>query len=124
MRISQGTKLRAEKARELFKEYGNLTRVSRELGIHRSTLDRWRAAGLLESNAGQGSAISGIDDLVSKALKVIDQALEGEKITPNQIRAAIEVTKASNALRAQAKAEEAKQSLAELIAQEEEGESD
>ena len=126
MRISHSTKLRADKARALYQQYGNMSRVARELNIHRSTLDRWRSEGLLdpqEPSTEQEFSLD-YDQMVSKDLKVIDQALEGEKITPNQIRAAIEVTKLSNSLRSQARAEESKQSLAELIAHESNNSSD
>lgn len=118
MRISPSTKLRADKARELFQQNGNLSQTARELGIHRSTLDRWQREGLLDpiDTSLEPSDAFSLDQMVDKALRVIDRALEGEKVTPNQIRAALDVVKASNALRAQAKAEQAQQTLAELIA--------
>ena len=119
MRISESTKLRAAKARERFQETGNLSQTARELGIHRSTLDRWQKEGLLdEGYQVEGLDTPSLDQLVTKGISVLDQALDGEKVSSAQIRAAIEVTKLSNVLRTQAKAEEAKQSLAELIAEE------
>lgn len=118
MKISPNTRVRAAKAAELYQEIGNLSAVARTLGIHRSTLDRWQKEGLLDAPVSSGDDILSLDQMVTKALKVIDSALEGEKVTPNQIRAAIEVIKGSNALRAQAQVEKAQQSLAELIASE------
>lgn len=55
------------------------------------------------------------EQLVPKALRILDDALEGEKVTQHQIRAALEVVKASNALR-QAAVAEKQESLADLIA--------
>lgn len=122
MRISQSTRIRAAEAARVFARTGNLSETSRETGIHRSTLDRWKNEGLLESSLEQVQAQElSLDSLVEKALRVIDQALDGEKVTPSQIRSAIEVLKGSNALRAQQRAEEAQQSLAELIALESPG---
>lgn len=54
------------------------------------------------------------DRLVPKALRILDDALEGEKVTQHQIRAALEVVKASNALR-QAAVTAKQETLAELI---------
>lgn len=117
MRISESTKVRAEKARELFAQNGNLSKTARELGIHRSTLDRWQKEGLLtEQLESESKTDLSLDFLVTKAFRVIDLALDGEKVTSAQIRAALDVIKGSNALRAQAVAEKAQQSLAELIA--------
>lgn len=120
MRISASTKVRAEKARELFAQNGNLSKTARELGIHRSTLDRWQKEGLLDEPviSDEESPDLSLDFLVTKAFGVIDTALDGEKVTAAQIRAALDVIKGSNALRSQAVAEKAQQSLAELIAQE------
>ena len=116
MRISQSTRGKAAEAARLYAKNKNLSETARELGIHRSTLDRWKNEGLLEPEESPVSpADLSLDYLVTKALSVIDRALEGESVKPQQIRAAIEVLKGSNALRAQQRAEEAQESLAELI---------
>lgn len=128
MRVNQSTRVKLEQARELFLQNGNLSRTAREIGVHRSTLDRWAREGLLERDAKLEDVpvtpLMDVGAMIQKALGVIDRALEGDKITPAQLRSAIEVVKASNSLRAQAKAEEAKKSLAELIAEEDEQDSD
>jgi DNA-binding transcriptional MerR regulator len=118
LRVSQNTSTKAAEAAALYAKNKNLSETARELGIHRSTLDRWRKEGLLEPPEDTSDVRTdlSIDYLTTKSLEVINQALDGEKTTPNQIRAAIEVMKATNALRAAARAEEQKQSLAELIA--------
>jgi hypothetical protein len=118
LRVSQNTSTKAAEAASLYAKNKNLSETARVLGIHRSTLDRWRKEGLLEpaeESSGNVPELS-IDYLTTKSLRVIDQALDGDAIKPNQIRAAVEVMKATNALRTAAKAEEQKQSLAELIA--------
>jgi len=117
LRVSQNTSTKAAEAAKLYAHNKNLSETARELGIHRSTLDRWRKEGLLEL-PDESSAVRtdlSIDYLTNKSLNVINQALDGDSIKPNQIRAAVEVMKATNALRAQARVEEQKQSLAELI---------
>lgn len=118
MRISQSTASKAAQAAEVYARTKNLSETARELGIHRSTLDRWKREGLLQPDSERISVRTdlSLDSMVEKALRVIDQALDGEGIKPNQIRAALEVVKASNTFRAQQRAEEAQVSLAELIA--------
>lgn len=118
MRVSQSTASKAAQAAEHYARTKNLSETARELGIHRSTLDRWKREGLLEPDSKRISedASLSLDSMVEKALRVIDQALDGDGIKPNQIRAALEVVKASNTFRAQQRAEEAQVSLAELIA--------
>lgn len=118
MKISQSTRLRAAEAAEHYEKTKNLSETARELGIHRSTMDRWKKAGLLDVTDKPSFPVIGLDDLVDKALRVIDSALDGDGIKPNQIRAAIEVVKSSNALKAQAKVAEQQESLAEMIARE------
>lgn len=115
MRISQSTRGKAAEAATLYAKNRNLSETARELGIHRSTLDRWKREGLLDSERISEPADLSLDSMVEKALRVIDQALDGDGIKPNQIRAALEVVKASNTFRAQQRAEEAQQSLSELI---------
>ena len=119
MRISQSTSTKAAEAAKVYARTKNLSATARELGIHRSTLDRWKREGLLdEVPEGDVRTDLSLDQMVDKALRVIDQALDGDGIKPNQIRAALEVVKASNTFRAQQRVEEQKQSLAELIASE------
>ena len=126
MRVSLNTSIKAAEAAKLYAHNKNLSETARAVGVHRSTLDRWKNEGLLEP-AEESSDVRtdlSIDYLTNKSLQVINQALDGDKITPNQIRAAVEVMKATNALRAQQKTEEQKASLAELIKEEALGESD
>jgi hypothetical protein len=56
----------------------------------------------------------GLKLMAPKAMQVLDDALEGKKVTNSQIRAAMEVLRASNALKAKTPKGE---SLAERIAQ-------
>jgi len=126
LRVSLNTSIKAAEAAKLYAHNKNLSETARAVGVHRSTLDRWKNEGLLEP-AEESSDVRtdlSIDYLTNKSLQVINQALDGDKITPNQIRAAVEVMKATNALRAQQKTEEQKASLAELIKEEALGESD
>lgn len=116
MRVSQSTASKAAQAAEVYARTKNLSETARELGVHRSTLDRWKREGLLDSERISVRTDLSLDSMVDKALRVIDQALDGDGIKPNQIRAALEVVKASNTFRAQERAEEAQQTLAELIA--------
>jgi len=97
---------------EIFKQTGNVSETARRVGVHRTTLQRWLAEpGFLGADA---EPIQGFPGLIPKALQVLDDALEGKPIKPAQIRAALEVVKASNALREQTKADG--ESLADLIA--------
>ncbi len=116
MRVSQSTSTKAAQAADHYAKTRNLSETARELGISRSTLDRWKREGLLDAERISTVPDLSLDSMVEKALRVIDQALDGDGIKPNQIRAALEVVKASNTFRAQERAEEAQQSLAELIA--------
>lgn len=116
MRVSQNTSIKAAEAAQVYARTKNLSETARIVGVHRSTLDRWKTEGLLDAERISEPSDLSLDSMVDKALRVIDQALDGDGIKPNQIRAALEVVKASNTFRAQERAEEAKQSLAELIA--------
>lgn len=104
--------LKKRKAIELYKQNSNMSETARLVGVNRATVSRWLAEpGVLE---GGCEPIQGFPALIPKALKVLDDALDGVNIKPAQIRAALEVVKASNALK-ETKAE-GLETLADVIA--------
>jgi len=92
---------------------GNVTETARRAGVHRTTVHGWlKEPGFLETPPVDTAP--GVSTYIPKAMSVIDDALSGKKITNNQIRAAIEVLKATNALKDRSM--EDKATLADLIA--------
>lgn len=105
--------LKKAQAARIYKATQNVSETARKVGVHRVTLQRWvKEPGFLDLAVETVTGTS-LDDLVPKAMHVLDSALEGQKVTQAQIRAALEVVKASNALKS---AEPQGQSLAEVIA--------
>jgi hypothetical protein len=82
--------------------------------VHRATIQRWLKEPDFLVPGLEAQPDSGFGTLVPKAMRVLDDALEGKKITNAQIRAALEVVKASNALKTM---DQGGASLADLIAQ-------
>lgn len=109
-------------ARRIYLETGNASETARRVGVHRATFMRWLKDGLLAQDVVDSSipdnpqvSHSPVEALVPKAIALLDSALEGGPITPNQLRTALEVVKSSNALKAAASTQEKKASLADLI---------
>lgn len=103
--------LKRKQAAEIYARTGNASQTARDVGVHRATVMRWlQDPEFLSETTGK---TSGLADLVPKAMRVLDDALDGKKITPAQIRAALEVVKASNALKG---IESQDSPLAQLIA--------
>jgi hypothetical protein len=107
------------KAARVYQETGNVSEAARQTGVNRATIHRWmkdpgflNVASLPVEEAEPEGTI-GLKLLIPKAMQLLDDALEGKKVTQGQLRAAMEVVRASNALKeTQRKGE----SLAERIA--------
>lgn len=97
-------------AAKIYAETHNASETARRIGVHRTTVQRWLSE---PGFIGGGEPVTEFPSLVPKALQVLDTALDGGKITTAQIRAALEVVKASDALRESTKVDG--QSLADLI---------
>ena len=101
-------------AARVYRETQNASETARRVGVNRVTVQRWlKEPGFLEADA---EPIQGFPGLIPKALQVLDDALDGKKISPAQIRAALEVVKASNALKETVKTENVA-TLADLISE-------
>lgn len=98
-------------AARIFAATGNVSRTAREVGVHRTTIQKWMKDPEFFEARDVGDVF---ERLQEKALRVLDDALEGKKITPPQIRAAIDIWKASNA--SKPSVEKKGSGLAELIA--------
>jgi DNA-binding phage protein len=104
------------KAREVLLATGNHAEAAREAGVNRTTIYRWlKDPNFLAAQDSPAPEGPGLATLIPKALKLLDEALEGKKVTQAQIRAALEVVKTSKALTTPTEQEKA-QSLTELIA--------
>lgn len=100
-------------AAKLLRESGNVSAVAREVGVARATLYKWMAEpGFLDEPPAEPP--TGLKLLLPKAMQVLDDALDGKRVTTAQIRAALEVVKTSNALKEPV---QSGASLADLIAQ-------
>jgi predicted site-specific integrase-resolvase len=103
-------------AARIYLETNNASETARRVGVNRVTIQRWlKEPGFLDVPESEES-VREFPDLVPKALQVLSNAIDGEKVTSSQIRAALEVVKASNALKEQTKVE-GQVSLADLIAE-------
>ena len=99
-------------AAKIYLNTGNLSETARQVGLDRSTVSRWaKDPEWLKEGAPPPEALS---SLIPKALGVLDDALEGKRITSSQIRAAIEIARSSNALKASTLVEKT-QSLLDVI---------
>ena len=105
--------LQRSQAAQILRETGNVSETARRVGVARATIQKWqKEPGFFDQAPPVESAI-GLKSFIPKAMSVIDDALDGKRITNNQIRAALEVLKASNALKEPV---ERSSSLAEIIA--------
>ena len=100
-------------AARVFRATNNISETARQVSVNRTTIQRWlKDPEFLKLEAPEEETPTGLGQLVPKAMKVLDDALDGKRITQAQIRAALEVVKASNAFAA---FEERGESLAEII---------
>lgn len=105
--------LKRTNAARIYLETGNMAETARQVGVDRSTIQRWvnDPTFLIPKEPNVEELVS----LVPKALRVLDEALEGKRVTSSQIRAAIEIARSSNALKTQTAVAE-KQTLMDIIA--------
>lgn len=104
-------------AARIYQQTRNISETARKAGVHRVTVTRWlKEPGFLDvlQEETQPGTV-GIDDLVDKSLRLLNNALDGDKVTSAQIRAALEVVKSSNALKKPLTSENQGESLADLI---------
>lgn len=98
-KIDEGKRFIAAQA---YLETGNISQAAKLAGVSRPTLQRWlKDPKFLEgvSPASTEPAELGLKIMVPKALKLVDSALEGKNVTASQLRAAMAVINASNALK-------------------------
>lgn len=108
--------LKRAQAAKIFKQTNSVSETARQVGVARTTVQRWQKdpSWLEAADQAQEYEDKGLNILVPKAMRVLDEALDGKAIKQAQIRAALEVVKASNALKDTGPRT---QGLAELIAQ-------
>lgn len=85
---------RSEAAR-VYQATRNISEAARQAGVHRTTVQRWVNEPDFLTDVEEDVEF---DDLIPKAVRVLNDALEGKKITSAQIRSAIEVWKSSKSL--------------------------
>jgi transposase-like protein len=89
-------------AARIYAKTNNVSETARQVGVHRSTIIRWmKDPGFLEGNRETPRSPTQLEKLVPKAMQLLSDALDGEKVTVSQIRAAMEVVRATNALKAE-----------------------
>lgn len=123
--MSQTLSSKQKAAKRVFLQTGNKSEAARAAGVNRSTVGRWiqEVPEFLTDDGSVEPTDFEVATLVPKAIRILDNALEGERVTNSQIRAALEVVKASNALKAPSTEEKAA-SLLDLITAVDAGEDD